>query len=322
MTTGIMVISIDFELMWGMVEKSDDTGVKNKVRGVKDLIPRILQLFEKYNIHATWAVVGFLIFEDKDILEKYTKNNNINYTNSKINSYNYIDLIRIEDDNCYYFGNALINQIKEVDNQKIGSHSFSHYYAKELGQTIHDFERDVEMFDRVLLKYFDVKAKTYIPPRFQHNSKYNEILKKNGYNSYRGIRNEKMKQSKLPKFLIKKIKFLDRYFNLLGKRSYYLKEVMIEEGIYNIKESYYMRPFKSNNFFFEYFKIIRIKKEMTHAAKKSKVFHLWWHPHDFGINIENNMKQLEKILIHYSFLKTKYNFSSMCMNEVVNELKK
>jgi hypothetical protein len=58
---------------------------------------------------------------------------------------------------------------------------------------------------------------------------------------------------------------------------------------------------------------------MLRAAMEGSLFHLWWHPHNFGKNLEENMCQLESILIYYSELKTKYGMLSKTMNEVANE---
>jgi hypothetical protein len=61
---------------------------------------------------------------------------------------------------------------------------------------------------------------------------------------------------------------------------------------------------------------------MTYAAKNGLTFHLWWHPHNFGINISENFCFLEKILLHYQQLKEKYGFQSMNMSGLANKLKK
>lgn len=55
---------------------------------------------------------------------------------------------------------------------------------------------------------------------------------------------------------------------------------------------------------------------MTYAAKHGKVFHIWWHPHNFGGNIDENMKILEKIAKHYQKLYQKHGFECRTMKEV------
>jgi hypothetical protein len=55
---------------------------------------------------------------------------------------------------------------------------------------------------------------------------------------------------------------------------------------------------------------------MTYAAKKGLVYHLWWHPHNFGADILNNFSFLEKILVHYSQLNQEFDFESVSMQEL------
>jgi hypothetical protein len=54
-------------------------------------------------------------------------------------------------------------------------------------------------------------------------------------------------------------------------------------------------------------RLYRIKSGMTHAAKNNLTYHLWWHPHNFSINQDENFS-FRKILTHYEILNTKYNF--------------
>ena len=57
---------------------------------------------------------------------------------------------------------------------------------------------------------------------------------------------------------------------------------------------------------------------MIQAAANGEVYHLWWHPHNFGYFLEENMLFLEQILTHYSSLKEKYNFESKSMIECLS----
>ena len=61
---------------------------------------------------------------------------------------------------------------------------------------------------------------------------------------------------------------------------------------------------------------------MLHAAKQKKVFHLWWHPHNFGVNLAENINFLEKILRYYEVLHKKYDFESITMSGITDELTK
>lgn len=74
-------------------------------------------------------------------------------------------------------------------------------------------------------------------------------------------------------------------------------------------------PYSPKLSFLEGLRLRRIKKEMVHAAKKGEMYHLWWHPHNFGANIEENLHMLEEICKCYKELYLKYGFSSYNMNE-------
>jgi len=64
---------------------------------------------------------------------------------------------------------------------------------------------------------------------------------------------------------------------------------------------------------------------MRHAAKHNEMFHLWFHPHNFGANTDKNFSNLEKIFQQYQSLNLKYSFESETMTslnkKVYNNLK-
>src|SRR5436309_15470145 len=63
-----LVISLDFELYWGMRDHVRLEDYKQNLLGVRQAVPALLQLFERYGIHATWATVGFLFCRDQQEL--------------------------------------------------------------------------------------------------------------------------------------------------------------------------------------------------------------------------------------------------------------
>ena len=66
-------------------------------------------------------------------------------------------------------------------------------------------------------------------------------------------------------------------------------------------------------------KLRRITRAMSHAARTGTLFHLWWHPHNFGRDLEQNMAMLEKILTHYQELQRTHGFRSCAMNELAQD---
>jgi len=157
-------------------------------------------------------------------------------------------------------------------------------------------------------------------PRNQVKKEYLEILAKNNIKSYRGNESNWIYSSKMSFILKRGFRLLDSYINITGSNTYDLNEIK-KEFPYNIPSSCFLRPVKSNNSILKRLKIKRIKSQMTYAAKNDKLFHIWWHPHNFGNDIEANISFLKEILSHFLFLKDKYNMCSFNMVEVSKILK-
>jgi hypothetical protein len=66
----------------------------------------------------------------------------------------------------------------------------------------------------------------------------------------------------------------------------------------------------------EPFKLWRIKGQMLRAAKKGEIYHLWWHPHNFGSHTDLNLREAEELFSYYSMLNVKYGMQSSTMTEV------
>ncbi|RME25825.1 MAG: hypothetical protein D6798_08055, partial [Deltaproteobacteria bacterium] len=54
---GALVVSLDFELFWGMRDKVSLQRYRRQILGGRAAIPRLLDLFVAHGIHATWATV-------------------------------------------------------------------------------------------------------------------------------------------------------------------------------------------------------------------------------------------------------------------------
>ena len=60
-------------------------------------------------------------------------------------------------------------------------------------------------------------------------------------------------------------------------------------------------------------RLYRIVNGMRKAAESGKVYHLWWHPHNFGNDVDGNIHNLSLILKEYEKLKVNKGFKSMNM---------
>jgi len=143
--------------------------------------------------------------------------------------------------------------------------------------------------------------------------------------SYRGTEKAKMysisprsKHYNSPVFRIARL--LDSYTNITGQNTYDTIKINLDQSIVNLPSSRFLRPYNKKLRILESIKLRRIKKGMTHAAKNNQLYHLWWHPHNFGKHIDENFKNLEDIFIQYQTLNKKYGFKSETMSSLASKV--
>lgn len=317
---GKFVISLDFEIYWGVRDKKSIKEYSEELIGVREVIPRLLLLFKKYEIEATFATVGLLFFDEKKEMLKALPSVKPTYRNKNLSPYHDLENVVGEDENLdpYHFARSLIVEIKKND-QEIGSHTFSHYYCLEKGQSAHQFKADIEAAVRVA-KENGIKLNSMVFPRNQDNPAYRHIILDAGFTSFRGNQRHFMYNYKLDKYLFplqRVLRIIDSFINLSG---YNIYAPEIKDGLLNIPASRLLRPYSSGLKFLETWRLRRIKSSMTAAAKTRKTFHLWWHPHNFGRNQDQNFAFLEKILQHFTELREQYGFESISMGKLAQQI--
>jgi hypothetical protein len=326
----LFVISLDFELYWGMFDKVTLEEYGANIKGVHTAIPEILALFKANGIHATWATVGMLMFENKSELIAALPSNELQpqYADMAVSSYTHIKNAHIGEnakEDPYHYGSHLVEKIITTPHQELASHTFSHYYCldgKENSEAI--FSADCRAFSDTAAK-FNRTITSIVFPRNQTNAEVLKTCKTHGFNSYRGTpphffyTGKREKEQTSP--LLRTLRLLDAYANLSGHHTFPLENAK-ESILTNIAGSRFLRPYSKTLRFLEPLRIARIKNSMTYAAKNDQVFHLWWHPHNFGINRKENLAILLEILTHFRELQHKYGMESMTMHEAaihVNE---
>lgn len=314
---GNLVISLDFELFWGVLDAFTLDSFKRDMDGAREGIPMLLELFEKYGIHATWGAVGFLFAEDEDKLKGYIPEVLPKYKVNK-SHYDYIESGSITDENSiYHFAPDLIEKILETPNQELASHTFSHYHGSDEGRCGESFEADIVAAKRIAKDKFGIVPHSLIFPRNQYDETSVRILKEQGFIAYRGRPKSSAYDGRA--LVRRMLRLIDTYIPICGKK-YYDRSGCLKDGIANIKASVFLRKYSRRLRLLEPLKMKSIKSQMKKAAIKGKIFHIWWHPHNMGGNLTMFLRQTEEILMYYKELHEKYGFESMSMGELAKEI--
>ena len=323
MKHGKFVISLDFELFWGVRDVTTIKDYGENIKNVHQVVPKLLECFDNYDVKTTFSIVGFLFFDNKDTLLNHLPDVLPNYTNSKFSPYPTMENeLNFETyDDLYFFAPRLIELIKQYPKQEIGSHTFSHYYCLEEGQTIESFKSDLIAAIEIAKKN-NMVITSLVFPRNQINDDYIKICKELNFTCYRGNEHSwlyKAKKGTQDKFYHRILRLIDSYINLSGHNCY-SDEYLKSKFPVDIPASRFLRPYNNSLKIFEKFRMHRILSGMTYAAKEKLTYHLWWHPHNFGTNQDENFKNLEMILKHYKYLQKSYDFTSISMSELAKNI--
>ncbi len=112
----------------------------------------------------------------------------------------------------------------------------------------------------------------------------------------------------------------DNYIPLQGNHCVAWDDLLDQDGLINIAASFFFRPYSKKLEAFETLRLKRIIKAMEYAAQKQKILHLWFHPHNFGANIQKNLDSLEQVLKAYRHCEEQYNFKSLTMSDVTRKV--
>lgn len=312
--SGQFVISLDFELLWGVRDHSDKQAYGQNVLGARDAVRRMLELFAARDIRATWATVGFLFCETKDELMAALPAERPSYSNPRLSNYAYLDEVgKDERSDPYYFAASLVDAICKTPGQELGTHTMSHYYCLEDGQTLAAFEADLAAA-KALAGLRGISLKSIVFPRNQFTPAHLEICAQQGITHYRGnpdgwaYQAAKGSEQTLAK---RALRLIDAYSGILGSQTFGPGR----DGLVDVPASRFLRPCAGKLAAFHPMHLGAIKRGMTDAAKAGRGYHLWWHPHNFGRNLDANMDGLQQIIDHFAMLRDRHGMQSLAMGD-------
>lgn len=313
--TGRLIVSLDFELLWGVRDHFDRDSYGANVLGARDAIPRMLDLFAKDGVKATWATVGFLFCETKEELLASLPDLRPGFHDPRLSNYSYLDEVG-EDErrDPYYFGASLIDRIRQTPGQEIGTHTLSHFYCLEGGQTPEAFRADLQAAIDIARRR-GIYLKSIVFPRNQFSEESLSTSRDLGLTHFRGnadgwayraARSDEQTKSR------RAIRLVDAYTGVLGSQAFNVRQ---HAGLIDVPASRFLRPCAGKLAPLHPLHVATIKRGMTAAAKGGKGYHLWWHPHNFGRQMEANLRGLGDILAHFRELRDRFGMSSWAMED-------
>jgi peptidoglycan/xylan/chitin deacetylase (PgdA/CDA1 family) len=310
-----LIVSLDFELMWGVRDRQTVASYGANILGVREAVPAILKTFKDFGVHATWAAVGLLLFDRKRDLLEHLPQRRARYRNPALDPYAEIERLgEDERSDPYHYGLSLARMIATTDGMEIGTHTFSHYYCLEPGQDEETFREDLAAAIAATRRIAH-EPRSLVFPRNQFNPAYLRACRSLGIACFRGNEASWLYRGAAEaelSLLRRGCRLVDAYLNLSGHNGFAPRRV---EGLLDIPSSRFLRPYSARLRALESARLARITTAMTQAARRGLGFHLWWHPHNFGTSLNENLANLRTVLRHFAGLRERFAMASLTMGE-------
>jgi peptidoglycan/xylan/chitin deacetylase (PgdA/CDA1 family) len=311
---GAFVISLDFELHWGVRDTASGSAAYiPNLLGARAAIPRLLDLFESSGIAATWATVGFLFAESREELEAYHPEVKPQYRDPRLDPYRQ-EIGRSEADDPLHYAASLIRLISRTPGQEVATHTYSHYYCLEDGSDADSFSADLASA-KAIARARGVELRSIVLPRNQWNPRFASIVTHAGLECYRGNQFGWMYEPGRhgDEHAVKRMaRLLDSHVPGRSWNGAGWAVLSPCNGLHNVPASCFLRP-PSNRGWGDGLHTNRIRRGMSRAAAHGRVFHVWWHPHNMGVDTDGHLSRLGQLLDHYRRLRDEYGMASLTM---------
>jgi hypothetical protein len=241
------------------------------------------------------------------------------YANAALDSYGQA-VGKGERDDPFHYAPSLVARILDTPGQEMASHTFSHYYCLEPGQGLEAFEADLAAFGRIA-DTWGFMPRSIVFPRNQLNLDYGPALARNGYFAYRGnpagfSACEAGTSAGLGRRILRSA---DLYVNIYGRHTY-APSGDNPGGLRNVPASFMFRPWTPRLATFEWLRLRRLMASLRYAVRSNQIMHIWFHPHNFGLHTDENMRVLDDFLEIFTKYRDEYGLLSLGMKDASRQI--
>ncbi|MDG5819577.1 polysaccharide deacetylase family protein [Natronococcus sp. A-GB7] len=278
---GKVVISLDAELGWGFHDREVPESL---LRNTRENWLHLRDLFDAYEVPATWAVTGHLF------LDSCPRCHRDHPAGERCCQHAVGDL----EANDVWCADELVGEIADaaVDHE-IGGHGFTHVHLEHERMSEEFAAREIENCTRAAAqKGYDLSSFVFPVNRVRHR----DLLAEHGFECYRGVNRLLEERGTIGRQLTKVSSAV------VGKPTPPIVEPHVDEyGLVNVPASIYLF-----NFGQEYEKpfaalgkdpvLRQVKAGIDEVAETDGVLHLWLHPHN--LRTPAHHRRLRSIVRH------------------------
>ncbi|HZZ27360.1 MAG TPA: polysaccharide deacetylase family protein [Pirellulales bacterium] len=286
MSNGAFVISFDFEMGWSL-RRSPNIGPEfSQLDAMRDIVPRMLQILDRYRISATWATVGHLMLRPQDCPGGRFSYDLPSPRFSWFQGEWFAGIPRIGEQGWqWFYAPDLVEQIIESNTyQELGSHTFSHIdvgdpaCSKELARA--EFE-----LCQTIARNWGRRLRSVV---FPHNfAGHLETLEEAGYDCYRteakdwywlGLSQNGILRSRFARLFLQPLRYMDERLPVTPA----LPAAKRCGNLWEIPQSMFFPGFAGiSKYISAASRVRRATLGLHRAAKLGRLFSFYTHPENF-----------------------------------------
>jgi hypothetical protein len=316
------VISLDFELHWGVRDHSGPhASVAESLIASRDTVTSLAELFVRRDVRATWATVGLLFASTADEAGLHMPSVRPTYARPELDPYGE-PIGRDEHDDPLHLAGSLVEQLQGLDGQEVASHTFSHFYCLERGPNEAAFEADLAAAQEAAWAR-GLRLKSLVLPRNQWRDDYAPAVLATGFECIRGPQPGWANRSRRGEDTGLAVRAARLATTYAGPplHTFGWDQVVEPSGLCNIPASTFLRPLSERTRPLESLQYRRIVAGLREAARRRRILHLWWHPQNFVTDPSANMALLERVLDEFDRLRATEGMQSLSMGDVNDSIR-
>jgi len=308
-STGVFTISIDTELAWGESHRPIRPGVLEALGREREVIRRLLGLFSKYDIRATWAVVGHLFLTTSCTWENGVAHSEISRPITRKSTRDWFFQHPRDEMDPLWYGEDIVKLIRGTQPaQEIGSHSFCHLPFDEVTTCTEAIRTDIQMAKR-LHEGSGIQFQTFVFP--WNVVGYRSLLAEAGIRVYRG------RSARWYDGVPVARRALNFLHYLLALSPSTVRATVDDLGMINVPDSMLLLSRAGFRRLVPPQTLVDMASVGLHrAVARGEIFHLWFHPSDFVFETDRQFQVLETILQTANSLKDSGALKVLTMGDV------
>lgn len=296
---GSVVLSLDAELAWGFHDV--DSPPTDRIEAARESWLDLLDLFDEFDVPATWAVVGHLLLDDCD---------GVHGDHPTPDGWFDRDPGTSEHRDDAWYGSDLVDAIEDADpDHEVGSHTFSHVEFGDVSREVAaaEMRRAVDVAER---RGLSVDSVVY--PR--NDVSHRDVLAAYGATCYRGNQPRRW-YDRGP---------LGAVAKLVGWPTGTVSPPLVqpredEHGLVNVPASLYLFGFEGRarstvERVTDDPVVTMAKRGVDRAAAEGGVFHAWLHPNN--LTDERDFDRMRAVVKHVAEVRDRTDLAVETMGEI------